>query len=85
MGEEEASSSQDFREVLAKGLDPATEKAVRMGVGYHHAGMTVEERELVEEAFRGGHFIDFGGNLHAGSRCESSSSQGDFSKLLNWM
>ena len=52
---------QEAREMLVKrlkktpgGLDPATEKAVRMGVGYHHAGMTVEERELVEEAFRGG-------------------------------
>ena len=52
---------QEAREVLVKrlkktpgGLDPATEKAARMGVGYHHAGMTVEERELVEEAFRGG-------------------------------
>ncbi|XP_039143908.1 LOW QUALITY PROTEIN: helicase and polymerase-containing protein TEBICHI-like [Dioscorea cayenensis subsp. rotundata] len=36
------------------GLDPVLEETIPSGVGYHHAGLTVEEREIVETCYRKG-------------------------------
>ena len=36
------------------GLDGILEKTVPQGVGFHHAGLTFDEREIVEGAFRQG-------------------------------
>ncbi|KAK1266849.1 hypothetical protein QJS04_geneDACA019368 [Acorus gramineus] len=36
------------------GLDPVLEETLPSGVGYHHAGLTVEEREIVETCYRKG-------------------------------
>ncbi|KAL5850413.1 hypothetical protein ACOSQ3_008468 [Xanthoceras sorbifolium] len=36
------------------GLDPTLEETLPAGVGYHHAGLTVEEREVVETCYRKG-------------------------------
>ncbi|KAI2788987.1 hypothetical protein POX_e07013 [Penicillium oxalicum] len=36
---------------LACGLDPVLEKTIVKGGGFHHAGMTTEERELIAQAY----------------------------------
>ena len=36
------------------GPDPALESALQRGVAYHHAGLTVDERDVVERCFREG-------------------------------
>ncbi len=37
------------------GLDPSLERSVPNGVAFHHAGLTMEEREIVEGAYRQSH------------------------------
>jgi len=47
-------------EVLAQlaqcpsGLDEALRKAVSFGVAFHHAGLTFDERDIIESAFKRG-------------------------------
>ena len=36
------------------GLDPTLRNAISFGVAYHHAGLTFDERDIVEGAFREG-------------------------------
>uniref|UniRef100_A0A0R3WBF7 DNA-directed DNA polymerase n=1 Tax=Taenia asiatica TaxID=60517 RepID=A0A0R3WBF7_TAEAS len=37
------------------GLDPVLSRCIRLGVAFHHAGLTIEERDILELAFRKGH------------------------------
>ncbi|CAF0883929.1 unnamed protein product [Brachionus calyciflorus] len=39
------------------GLDPQLGKTIRYGIAFHHAGLTVEEREIVENYFRDGYLL----------------------------
>ena len=41
-------------ERLPMTLDPVLARTVRCGIAYHHAGLTIEEREVVESGFRRG-------------------------------
>ncbi|XP_043217942.1 DNA polymerase theta-like [Amphibalanus amphitrite] len=43
----------DLRRTPA-GLDPALARSIAFGVAFHHAGLTVDERDLLELAFRSG-------------------------------
>ncbi|KAL5107880.1 DNA polymerase theta [Taenia crassiceps] len=37
------------------GLDPVLSRCIRFGVAFHHAGLTIEERDILELAFRKGY------------------------------
>jgi DNA polymerase theta len=39
------------------GLDNQLAKTIRFGIGFHHAGLTVEEREIVENYFKNGYLL----------------------------
>ncbi|KAJ2975226.1 hypothetical protein NUW58_g8416 [Xylaria curta] len=39
---------------LATGLDPILAETIPAGVAFHHAGMTIEERDLISTAYDGG-------------------------------
>lgn len=40
--------------ILDKGLDTVLEKTVTYGCAFHHAGLTTEERDIVEASFKSG-------------------------------
>ncbi|XP_068648888.1 helicase and polymerase-containing protein TEBICHI isoform X2 [Aristolochia californica] len=50
----DASSAIDGLRKCPAGLDPVLEETLPSGVAYHHAGLTVEEREIVETCYRKG-------------------------------
>jgi DNA polymerase theta len=39
------------------GLDSQLAKTIRFGIGFHHAGLTIEEREIIENYFKNGHLL----------------------------
>jgi DNA polymerase theta len=53
-------NGQRLKEVLEQlkrcpaGLDPALGRSISFGVAYHHAGLTFDERDIVEGAFKQG-------------------------------
>ncbi|XP_047322143.1 helicase and polymerase-containing protein TEBICHI [Impatiens glandulifera] len=56
-GQSEFDSIDHIIDALRKspgGLDPVLEETIPCGVAYHHAGLTVEEREIVETCYRKG-------------------------------
>ncbi|TPX37004.1 DNA-directed DNA polymerase [Synchytrium microbalum] len=58
LSEDEANNHKNVMAELQRspgGLDPVLEATVPQGVAYHHAGLTVEERECIEDAFRAGY------------------------------
>lgn len=50
----DASAAIDALRRSPVGLDPTLEETLPFGVAYHHAGLTVEEREVVETCYRKG-------------------------------
>ncbi|CAN6360721.1 unnamed protein product [Urochloa humidicola] len=50
----DATSAIDALRRCPSGLDPVLEETLPFGVAYHHAGLTVEEREIVESCYRKG-------------------------------
>ncbi|KAJ0962916.1 hypothetical protein J5N97_028038 [Dioscorea zingiberensis] len=50
----DASSAIEALRKCPAGLDPVLEETLPSGVAYHHAGLTVEEREIVETCYRKG-------------------------------
>ncbi|GAB2275633.1 hypothetical protein Dimus_010390 [Dionaea muscipula] len=50
----DASSAIDALRRCPVGLDPVLEETLPCGVAYHHAGLTVEEREIIETFYRKG-------------------------------
>ncbi|KAH7283331.1 hypothetical protein KP509_34G001800 [Ceratopteris richardii] len=53
-GPENAASALEELKKCPAGLDPVLAETLPKGVAYHHAGLTVEERELVEACYRSG-------------------------------
>ena len=39
---------------IPSGMDPTLAECIPLGVGYHHAGLCIEERDVIEECFRNG-------------------------------
>ncbi|XP_074287036.1 helicase and polymerase-containing protein TEBICHI [Silene latifolia] len=50
----DVSSAIDALRRCPAGLDPVLEQTLPSGVAYHHAGLTVEEREIIETCYRKG-------------------------------
>lgn len=51
---QDAASAVEALKRCPAGLDPVLEETLPCGVAYHHAGLTVEEREIVETCYRKG-------------------------------
>uniref|UniRef100_A0A8R7K5V9 Helicase and polymerase-containing protein TEBICHI n=1 Tax=Triticum urartu TaxID=4572 RepID=A0A8R7K5V9_TRIUA len=50
----DAASAVEALKRCPAGLDPVLEETLPFGVAYHHAGLTVEERDIVETCYRKG-------------------------------
>ncbi|MCO5573275.1 hypothetical protein L7F22_027044 [Adiantum nelumboides] len=53
-GPESAAIALEELQKCPAGLDPVLAETLPKGVAYHHAGLTVEEREMVEACYRSG-------------------------------